>query len=225
MDREIEWRIWTELLELPFDQGDRMNTRDALAETMMADPRLHAAIAEPLAEIARHSDDPNMRRRIEETIAAYTGTQAAAADIVGAMVNVGAGYLAAQQLTSVWTLGPVLAAAAADHVAVSGFPLGATMGGLWYSMFPASASLALTGAVTLGLAATGAVVVAFAGLLADPAQRALGLHRRRLNGMLDTLERGFKGESEARFAPRDHYVARIIDFVDLVRVAHKAVQG
>jgi hypothetical protein len=226
VDREIEWRLWSDLLELPFETDERYSRRDALAETMFEDPRLHAAIAEPLAEIARHADDPALRTKIEQTVAAYTGTRHAAADIVGAMVNAGAGYIAAQQLTpSVWSLGPVLAAAIANHVALSGFPLGATVGGLWYSVFPATVGPVLVGATTAGLAAIGAVVAAFAGVVADPAQRALGIHKRRLVKMLDTLERGFRGDSAARFTPKDHYVARLIDFVDMVRAAHKVVQG
>jgi hypothetical protein len=226
VDREIEWRLWTDLLELPFEAEGRLVRRDALAEAMFEDPRLHAAIAEPLAEIARHADDPGLRAKIETTVAAYTGTRHAAADIVGAMVNAGTGYIAAQQLTpSVWSLGPVLAAAIANHVALSGFPLGATVGGIWYSMFPATVGPALIGATTAGLAAIGAVVAAFAGIVADPAQRALGIHRRRLIKMLDTLERGFQGDNSARFAPKDHYVARLLDFVDMVRAAHKVIKS
>jgi hypothetical protein len=225
VDREIEWRLWTDLLELPFEDGERVSTRDALAEAMFEDPRLHAAIAEPLAAIAEHAQDPKIRARIEATVAAYTGTRNAAADIVGAMVHVGTGYMAAQQITpSVWTLGPVLASAIANHLAVGSFPLGATVGGLWYSVFPATVSPVLIGATTAGLAAVGAVVVAFAGVIADPAQRALGIHERRVVKMLDTLERGFLGDGQAKFAPKDHYVARLLDFVDLVRAAHRVVQ-
>lgn len=226
VDREIEWRLWTELLELPYAEGERLATRDALAEAMMTDPRLHPYLAEPLAEIARHSQDPDIRRRVEETVATYTGTRAAAADIVGALVNVGAGYALAHQITpSVWTLGPVLAAAIAHQAAVASFPLGATAGGLWYGWFPTTANIALIGTTTVGLAALGAVVAAFAGVLADPAQKALGLHRRRLNRMLDVIERNFRGEGPVAFSPKDHYVARLIDVVDMVRAAHRAIQG
>src|SRR3546814_3183193 len=104
VELEIECLLCTEFLELPYADGDRISTRDALAEAMLSDPRLVAAVAEPLAEIARHAADPDIRRRIEETVAAYTGTRAAAADITGALVYLGSGYLAAQQITpSVWT--------------------------------------------------------------------------------------------------------------------------
>lgn len=226
VDRELEWLLWTEFLALPYADGDRISTRDALAESMLSDPRLGMVVAEPLAEIARHAGDPDIRRRIEETVAAYTGTRAAAADITGALVNLGAGYLAAQQVTpSVWTLGPVLAAAIAQKAAVASFPLGATLGSAWYGLFPAVIGPWAVASTTVGLAAAGAVVAAFAGLVADPVQRVLGLHRRRLDRMLRTIETNLKGHGPAAFAPRDHYVARLIDVVDMIRAAHMVVRG
>lgn len=226
VDRELEWRLWSEFLELPFTDGDRISTRDALAEAMFADPRLHRALGEPLAEIARHAEDPDVRRRVEETLAAYTGTRAAASDLVGAMVSTGVGYAAAHQITpSVWTLGPLLAGMMAQKMAISSFPLGATIGGAWYGAFPATAGAMLVGTTVASLAAVGAIVAAFAGVLADPLQRSLGLHRRRLNRMLDTIEKNFRGEGPAAFSPRDHYVARLVDAVDVVRVAHRIATG
>jgi len=222
VDREIEWRMWTEFLELPFTDGARMSTRDALAEAMFADPRLHRALGEPLAEIARHAEDPAVRKRVEETLATYTGTRAAAADLVGAMMSSGVGYAAAHQLTpSVWTLGPVLAGLLAHHMAVASFPLGATLGGAWFAVFPASAGVVLVGTTMASIAAAGAIVAAFSGVVADPVQRALGLHRRRLNRMLDTIEQNFRGAGPSAFTPKDHYVARLIDAVDVIRVAHR----
>jgi len=226
VDRELEWLLWSEFLELPYADGERIATRDALAESMLSDPRLAIMVAEPLAEIARHAGDPDIRRRIEETVATYTGTRAAAADITGAFVNLGAGFLAAQQVTpSVWTLGPVLAATIAQKAAIASFPLGATLGGTWYGMFPAVIGPWAVASTTAGLVAAGAVVAAFAGLVADPVQRALGLHRRRLDRMLRTIETNLKGQGPAAFAPRDHYVARLIDVVDMIRAAHMVVRG
>lgn len=226
VDREIEWLLWTEFLELPYRDGDRVSARDSLVESMLADPRLSAALAEPLAEIARHAGDPDIRRRIEETVSAYTGARAAAADITAALVNLGAGYLATQQITpSAWTLGPVLATAIAQKAAIAGFPLGSSLGSAWYGLFPVAVGPLAIASSTIGLATVGAMVAAFAGLVADPAQRALGLHRRRLDRMLRTIETNLRGRGPAVFAPRDLYVARLIDIVDLVRAAHRVVRG
>ena len=224
VDREIEWLIYCELLELPFAADGRTATRDALAEEMLRDPRLAGALAAPMAEIARHAGDPALEQRIGDILATYAGTRAAAADLVGALANAGVGALAFHQLTpSALSLGPLLATLLTHHAAVSSFPLGATIGGLWYGMFPvASASLALAGA-TGALAAATAVVAAFAGIAADPVQRRLGLHRRRLNRMLDVLEQNFRGQGPSAFVVRDHYAGRLIDLVDVLRLVHRGL--
>ena len=59
-----------------------------------------------------------------------------------------------------------------------------------------------------------AVLTAFAGVVADPVQRALGLHERRLNKLLDAFEANLIEGAGAGFAARDHYVARLLDLVD-----------
>ena len=40
VEREIEWLIYSELLELPFEQEGRRCTRDALLETILAHPAI-----------------------------------------------------------------------------------------------------------------------------------------------------------------------------------------
>lgn len=45
--QEIEWLMTTELLELPFRQGDRESRKDALAETVLAAPELEGAPGDP----------------------------------------------------------------------------------------------------------------------------------------------------------------------------------
>ena len=51
-------------------------------------------------------------------------------------------------------------------------------------------------------------------MIADPVQRALGLHERRLNKLLDVFESNLIDGSDTGFAARDHYVARIMDLLD-----------
>ena len=53
------------------------------------------------------------------------------------------------------------------------------------------------------------------------AQRRLGLHQRRLNKMLDALERQFRGDEQARYIVRDHYVTRLVDLMDVLRAAYR----
>ena len=60
---------------------------------------------------------------------------------------------------------------------------------------------------------------AFAGVVSDPVQRALGLHRARLLRMLSALEQQFFDPAAPGFAVHDHYVARLLDLFDIVGAA------
>src|SRR4051812_1866770 len=44
--REIEWLIMTELFELPYEQGERVSHKDALAETILSSALVRAAVHE-----------------------------------------------------------------------------------------------------------------------------------------------------------------------------------
>ena len=122
------------------------------------------------------------------------------------------------------TLGPALAASIAQQSAVAAFPLGPTLGGLWYGVFPAAAAPGLVVGLTGGLAAIAASAAAFAGIVTDPIQRRLGLHRRRLVRLIDAIERIVAGD-ERGFSVRDHYVARLLDFLDVLGTVHRIARG
>lgn len=146
-------------------------------------PELQERLSGTLKAVGRHGDDPAFRDRLEAALETYTGTRAAAAEITTALITVGAGAIAVKQATpGVMTLGPVLAAALAQQAAVVSFPLGAGLGSLWYGIFPAAAAPALIGGVTGGLLAVSSIAAAFAGIIADPVQRPLGLHQRHCSG-------------------------------------------
>jgi hypothetical protein len=102
--------------------------------------------------------------------------------------------------------------------------LGATAGALWYAVFPAAASPLLVAGVTAGTLGLGAVAAAFAGVLADPVQAKLGVHRRRLLRLIDALERQFLEGAEGGFAAREHYVARLLDLADAAALAARSLR-
>jgi hypothetical protein len=97
--QEIEWLIRTELLELPFRQGEREASRDALAETILSAPELQEALNDILQATGRSGDDPAFRQRLEEAMTTYAGTRAAAAEITTALMTVGAGAVAVKHST------------------------------------------------------------------------------------------------------------------------------
>lgn len=224
--REIDWLIRTELLILPMVDGDRVATRDALAEAILGLPQIAALLAEDLAAIAARGDAPEFRAQVEAAMLGYGGSRAAAAEITTALLTLGAGAAALHQATpGMLSLGPALAGVLAQQAAVASFPLGAAAGGLWYGAFPAAASPGLIAGATGGLMLVGAVATAFAGMIADPVQRALGMHQRRLHRMIDALAAQFAGDSQAGFVAREPYVARLGDLVDLIGAVARLARG
>jgi len=224
--RELTFRLHRDLLELPYEDGERRTEGDALAGAVLADPRL-ASVLEDLGDaLRRHRDDPETKARLRSMLTEYAGARSAAADLFNNALLAGTGAALFKQLTpGTFTLGPVLATAIAHQAAVASFPLGASLGGLWYSWFPAQPSAALLFGTTGGLMLLTAVTAGFAGIVSDPVQRALGLHGRRLHRLIDALGEELEGDSEAAFQVRDHYVARIFDIVDLGRAATRALSG
>lgn len=223
--REIDWLIRTELLELPARDGQRVAARDALAETILAQPALAEGLQPFLAEIGRHGGDPVFRARVAQATIEYAGSRAAAAELTTGLISLGTGALAFNKLTpGIATLGPTLATLFAQQAAVASFPLGAGLGSVWYGLFPVAPPLGLVLGMTGGLMLAGSTLAAFAGVIADPVQRRFGLHRARLLRLIASLERQANDPAAPGFAVRDHYVARLLDLFDLIgaawRIAH-----
>ena len=187
-------------------------------------PELLSCLGAPLTEAA--GSEREFRGRLVAAIGSYIGSRMATAEITTGVVATGFGALAVKQATpGLVTLGSALAAAIAQQNAIAAFPLGAGLGGLWYSWFPAAAGPGLLAATTGGVVIVGAVLAAFSGVLTDPLKRRLGLHRRRLLRLLGELERALCDEGEGSVRLRDHYVARLIDLLDLVTSAWRLSHG
>ena len=215
--RELRWRIMTELLGLPCRDGARVSETDGLANAILAHPRVQAILLEAGKAAAAHQDDPAFRARLEAALTGYAGTRAAAAEITTGLVALGAGALAFQKATpGAIALGPVIAGTLAQSSAIAGFPLGATAGSLWYGLFPAQATPFLVAGATAGVLGVAALASTFAGIVSDPIQRATGLHRRRLNALVTSLEASFRKRDGRGFVAYDLYVARLLDLGDVL---------
>jgi hypothetical protein len=215
--RELRWRLMTDLLRLPYVDGDRVSTKDGLAEAILAQPEVQTLLVDAGRTAAARADDPAFRARLEASLAGYTGTRAAAAEITTGLIALGTGAVAFQKATpGALALGPVLAGTLAQSSAIASFPLGTAAGGLWYGVFPAQASAGLVAAATAGVMGVAALATAFAGMISDPVQRATGLHRRRLLTLVGSLETSFRADDPTGFVAYDLYVARLMDLGDLL---------
>src|SRR5207245_9095468 len=167
----------------PRRRRDRASYRDAIAETILADSRAAERLGAQLNRLAGR--DLEFRGRVVSAIENYLGSRSATAEIATGFFAAGFGALAVKQATpGLVTLSSAIAGAMAQQTAIAAFPLGASLGGLWYGLFPATAGTGLLAATTGGVFLTGAVLAAFSGIVTDPLQRRLGLHRRRLLRLL-----------------------------------------
>ncbi len=148
-------------------------------------------------------------------IADYAGTRAAVADMTTALVTLALGAALFHALTpGMISVAPAVAGAIAHQTAIDGFLFGSTLGGVWYGWFPPDTPFALALGTLAALLMTASLVSAFAGLVADPVQVALGIHRRRLLRLVDALEDTLSTPAPSGFAAREHYLARVFDLGD-----------
>src|SRR3954468_24071824 len=82
------------------------------------------------------ADDSVFRERLEEALATYIDTRAAATEITTTLIALGAGALTLKQATpGTLVICPALATAMAQQTAIASFPLGATLGGTGMARF------------------------------------------------------------------------------------------
>ena len=84
----------------------------------------------------------------------------------------------------------------------------------------------LIGGVPGGLLAATSIASAFAGIIADPVQKGLELHHRRLHRLIDAVENQWNFEHEdAEFVAHDPYVARHMDVFDILSSAYRIARA
>ena len=201
----------TDLLGLSPAGGPAPVAGDALARTLLTLPGLDA--------LASRTGDAGARaelgRSLARSVRDYAGTRGAVAEATVALATLCAGAILFRTLTpGVLSMAPSVAGALSHDAAVSRFAFGETLGGLWYGAFPANVPAWLYAATIASLVLSGAVFAAFAGIVADPLQVRLGIHRRRLHRLLDALEADAVGTLSTGFPAREHYYARLFDVVD-----------
>ena len=91
VQREISWLIFTELLEIPYDQGNRKSNKDALLEEILNQPEISSLFNEELSKIYSKSKNPKFRSTLEKNLQEYSKSRTAAADLAGTIISLSAG--------------------------------------------------------------------------------------------------------------------------------------
>ena len=222
VQKEVTWLIFTGLLEIPYVQGKRKSNKDALLQITLDQPKISSFFTTALSKIYRKSRNPEFRFALEKNLLEYSKSRTAAADLAGSLISLSAGATMFHKMTpGALSAGGALAAAIAQQTAISNFVLGPTLGSLYYGVFPASTSVALVTVSTGTILAALAIMSSFSGIITDPIQYRLGIHGRRLDRLIDSIEKELKGVDNEGFKIRDHYVVRIFDLFDLIMKASR----
>lgn len=224
VQKEVKWLLYTEFLELPYADGERTSEKDALFEEILNQKEVNEILTDYLDKIGLKSKDSHFKEQLEKKLMEYSSSRTAASELAGNIITLATGYFAFHKATpGTLTGGSAAAAAIAQQIAVSNFWLGSTIGSMYYSIFPATASTGLIIASTGTLMAAMAVLSSFIGIITDPIQAKLGLHKKRLDKLIDSLKMELLGTGLNEFKLKDRYVARVFDVLDLLKTAAQAI--
>ncbi|MEM0910218.1 MAG: DUF6635 family protein [Pseudomonadota bacterium] len=245
VENEVEWIVYSEFLHLPITQKVKTNASSAqenssekvspahknrqqptqafrqyennlLMEFILNHPTVSSWIGDKLTVINEIAQLAENQAKMEEKLMHYVDSRKAAAEITAALVAASASFVTQKSIgLGALSIGQTAAAAIAYHSAVSSFAFGSSLGGVYYSVFPATVSTGLLVGVTGGVAAALGVVAALGGIVADPVQRQLGLHHKKLDKLLTSVESQFTDET-GQYNLKDQYVARVFDLLDLL---------
>ncbi|UCB47581.1 MAG: hypothetical protein JSW56_10365, partial [Deltaproteobacteria bacterium] len=120
VQKEISWLIFTELLEIPYAQGNRRSEKDALLENILNQPDISSLFMGDLSTIYSKSKDPRFRPALEKNLMAYSRSRTAASELAGNIISLSAGASVFGKMTpGALTVGGGLAATIAQQAAIS----------------------------------------------------------------------------------------------------------
>ena len=155
-----------------------------------------------------HQPTARQKRLVED----YTDVRNAISEIFTSILFLSVGFFVFQSATpGVISLAPVVSDFTATSTARESFPLGQSLGSVWYSVFPVDVPLWYMISIGLALASGASIVTSFAGVIADPLQAYTGIHKRRLLRLLVAID------TERDDLPRlanEHIIARFADLSD-----------
>ena len=224
MDRQISWLIVTELLELPYQQGQKVSDNDALMTEILKDPNLRLLLNEKLDTLSEPAKSPEFRAKLDAKLAEYGATRTASSELATSTTLLVTSKIALGQASfGALSAGVAVSAAVANSAAASSFWLGSMLGSYYYAVFPVAASFSQLLAVTLVLCIVLALVSTFIGILTDPLQAKLGIHQKRLKKLVSAVGSDLSGKAGSDFQLREKYAGRLFDIVDVLSTVGRAL--
>lgn len=215
LDKEIKWLIYTELLELPYKDKHRESNKDALLDEVFNDTRLQTYAESVLIEVKERMKNPSFKQQLQISLAEYGTSKTAASEIASNVLGAAIAFATTKKTAfGSLGLGNIAATAIAHHLAVANFFLGSTAGAWYYSIAAASVPLKLLMVVTFAIIVILSIIATFIGIVTDPIQSKFGMHQRKLNKLIDTVEFQLRTDNIKNYNLHDKYVARVFDVID-----------
>lgn len=176
-----------------------------------------------IAEQELHGEDKRkvyseLNSIVDDALKQLMQSRTAAADISNTIFAAMVGAIAFKKFTPGGIgIGLIVAGVWVKLRAQQNFMLGETAGGWYYTVFPPQANTTENLVAIIAVMLVLSVIATFSGLVTDPLQALLGVHKRRLNKLVNRLEHNLLQRSSAGFKTFDPYVARILDLFDTVK--------
>lgn len=147
-----------------------------------------------ILELRKHSigftlNEKHIEAEIRKEIDKYSSSQTMITDLSGSVMTLLIGwYFFGDKTLGVFGIGNRIARKMAHDKAASGFVFGEQLGSAFYNAFPPEPTKTQVYLITL---AVGALLTAFsllAAVMSDPLRKNLGLHKRNLNNLIESLE-------------------------------------
>ena len=202
--------------------GDWLLSRRIVFQTAVS-----RKVAEKVTTLIGQMDAAGVGPGAPEAMAAravddYVGVRNAVSEITTVLFVLVTGWALFHSATlGVLSLAEPVADMRAQALAIENYWAGQWLGQVYFGWFPRALDPWQVVATGVVLAMLASLVTTFAGLIADPVQLWLGMHRRRLMRLLGRLDR--QAESASGLS-REHAVARLGDLSDVALALWRALR-
>lgn len=178
-----------------FKTGYRKSVEKLLLEELIRPELLfgrlreHPVIGPQLASRQVQLNETQIRKEVIKEIEKHTSGQAMISDLCSSLLALFAGWVYfGDKSLGVLDLGSRIAKKIAQEKAASGFFLGEKLGNTFYGYFPPAPTKTQVVLATVAVGCVLTVISVLVSAMSDPLRKKLGLHQRKLTGLVENLE-------------------------------------